>query len=108
LTEDQVAATPLRLLAPVLNICGSASLLSPQVFNPQQDRYGLLPAMTRIITGVRLPFAAPRLHRIERAGPGLDRPQGYERTLKGEIEVRDLSFRYGDDEPYVFENLTSA
>ena len=37
--------------------------------------------------------------------PGLDRPSGYERTLRGEIEVRGLSFRYGDDEPFIFENL---
>jgi ABC-type bacteriocin/lantibiotic exporter with double-glycine peptidase domain len=37
--------------------------------------------------------------------PGLDRPQGYERTLRGEIEVRGLSFRCSDDEPFIFENL---
>jgi ATP-binding cassette subfamily B protein RaxB len=36
---------------------------------------------------------------------GLDRPPGYERTLRGEIEVRDLSFRYTEGEPFIFENL---
>ncbi len=37
--------------------------------------------------------------------PGLDQPHGYERTLRGQIEVRGLSFRYGEDEPFVFENV---
>jgi ATP-binding cassette subfamily B protein RaxB len=37
--------------------------------------------------------------------PGLDRPQGYERILRGDIEARGLSFRYSDDEPFIFENL---
>ncbi len=37
--------------------------------------------------------------------PGLDQPMGYERTLRGEIEVRNLSFRYAEGEPFVFENL---
>ena len=37
--------------------------------------------------------------------PGLDRPIGYDRTLRGEIEVRGLSFRYSEDAPFVFENL---
>jgi ATP-binding cassette subfamily B protein RaxB len=37
--------------------------------------------------------------------PGLDQPPGYERTLRGEIEVRGLSFRYGDNEPFIFENV---
>jgi ATP-binding cassette subfamily B protein RaxB len=36
---------------------------------------------------------------------GLDQPPGYERTLRGEIEVRGLSFRYAEDEPFIFENL---
>ncbi len=36
---------------------------------------------------------------------GLDRPQGYERILRGDIEARGLSFRYSDDEPFIFENL---
>jgi ATP-binding cassette subfamily B protein RaxB len=37
--------------------------------------------------------------------PGLDQPLGYGRPLAGEIEVRGLSFRYSDDEPFVFENV---
>jgi ATP-binding cassette, subfamily B, bacterial CvaB/MchF/RaxB len=37
--------------------------------------------------------------------PGLDRPQGYERILRGDIEARGLSFRYSDDEPFILENL---
>jgi ATP-binding cassette subfamily B protein RaxB len=37
--------------------------------------------------------------------PGLDRPVGYERPLRGEIEVRGLSFRYSEDAPFIFENL---
>jgi ATP-binding cassette, subfamily B, bacterial CvaB/MchF/RaxB len=36
---------------------------------------------------------------------GLDRPTGYARPLRGAIEARGLSFRYSDDEPFVFENL---
>ena len=36
---------------------------------------------------------------------GLDQPTGYERTLRGEIEVKNLSFRYAEGEPFVFENL---
>jgi ATP-binding cassette, subfamily B, bacterial CvaB/MchF/RaxB len=31
-------------------------------------------------------------------------PEAYRRPLRGAVEVRDLSFRYGDDEPFVFEN----
>ncbi len=37
--------------------------------------------------------------------PGLDQPSGHERILRGEIEVRGLSFRYADDEPFIFENV---
>jgi ATP-binding cassette subfamily B protein RaxB len=37
--------------------------------------------------------------------PGLDRPPGYERVLRGEIEVRDLSFRYAEGEPFIFEHV---
>ncbi len=36
---------------------------------------------------------------------GLARPPGYERSLLGEIEVRDLSFRYSPDEPFILQNL---
>jgi ATP-binding cassette subfamily B protein RaxB len=36
---------------------------------------------------------------------GLDRPTGYVRPLLGAIEVRGLSFRYSEDEPFVFENV---
>jgi ATP-binding cassette, subfamily B, bacterial CvaB/MchF/RaxB len=31
-------------------------------------------------------------------------PASYRRELKGSVEVRDLSFRYSDNEPFVFEN----
>ena len=31
-------------------------------------------------------------------------PTSYRRELKGAVEVRELSFRYWDDEPFVFEN----
>jgi ATP-binding cassette subfamily B protein RaxB len=37
---------------------------------------------------------------------GLDQPPGYERTLRGEIEVRGLSFRYAEGEPLIFENVS--
>ena len=37
---------------------------------------------------------------------GLDRLPGYERPLRGEIEVRGLSFRYADGEPFIFENVS--
>jgi ATP-binding cassette subfamily B protein RaxB len=33
-------------------------------------------------------------------------PEAYRRALVGSVEIRDLSFRYGDDEPYVFENAS--
>jgi ATP-binding cassette subfamily B protein RaxB len=36
---------------------------------------------------------------------GLDRPLGYARVLRGEIEVRGVSFRYADGEPSIFENV---
>jgi ATP-binding cassette, subfamily B, bacterial CvaB/MchF/RaxB len=36
---------------------------------------------------------------------GLDRPTGYARPLLGAIEARGLSFRYSEDEPFVFENV---
>jgi ATP-binding cassette subfamily B protein RaxB len=38
--------------------------------------------------------------------PGLDQAPGYERTLRGEIEVRGLSFRYAEGEPLIFENVS--
>jgi ATP-binding cassette, subfamily B, bacterial CvaB/MchF/RaxB len=38
--------------------------------------------------------------------PGLDQPLGYERALRGEIEVRDLSFRYAESEPFIFEHVS--
>lgn len=33
-------------------------------------------------------------------------PEAYRRPLEGGVEVRALSFRYGDDEPFVFENAS--
>jgi ATP-binding cassette subfamily B protein RaxB len=39
--------------------------------------------------------------------PDLDQPSvsaAYRRPLTGGVEVRGLSFRYGDDEPFVFDN----
>jgi ATP-binding cassette subfamily B protein RaxB len=33
-------------------------------------------------------------------------PDAYRRPLEGGVEVRDLSFRYSDDEPFVFENAS--
>ena len=38
--------------------------------------------------------------------PGLGQPVGYERPLRGEIEVRRLSFRYSPSDPFVFENVS--
>ncbi len=38
--------------------------------------------------------------------PGLGQPVGYERPLRGEIEVRGLSFRYSPSDPFVFENVS--
>jgi ATP-binding cassette subfamily B protein RaxB len=37
--------------------------------------------------------------------PGLDRTLGYQRQLRGEIEVSGLFFRYAEGQPYVFENV---
>ena len=37
--------------------------------------------------------------------PGLDGSFGYERRLRGEIEVRKLAFRYAEGEPFIFENI---
>jgi ATP-binding cassette subfamily B protein RaxB len=42
---------------------------------------------------------------LTEAEPGLDQPVGYARPLAGAIEARELSFRYSDDEPFVFENV---
>jgi ATP-binding cassette subfamily B protein RaxB len=33
-------------------------------------------------------------------------PAAYQRPLEGGVEVKALSFRYGDDEPFVFENAS--
>ena len=33
-------------------------------------------------------------------------PDAYRRPLEGAVEVRNLSFRYGDNEPFVFENAS--
>jgi ATP-binding cassette subfamily B protein RaxB len=41
--------------------------------------------------------------------PDLSRPsvpEAYRRPLEGSVEVRNLSFRYGADEPFVFENAS--
>ena len=45
------------------------------------------------------------------AEPDLAQPstaEAYRRPLQGSVEVRNLSFRYGDDEPLVFENANFA
>ena len=35
-------------------------------------------------------------------------PSAYQRPLEGAVEVRNLSFRHGPDEPFVFENVSFA
>jgi ATP-binding cassette subfamily B protein RaxB len=37
---------------------------------------------------------------------GASVPAAYRRPVEGAVEVRGLSFRYGDDEPFVFENAS--
>jgi ATP-binding cassette, subfamily B, bacterial CvaB/MchF/RaxB len=37
--------------------------------------------------------------------PGHDRPPGYARPIKGRIELRNVSFRYADGEPFVLEDI---
>ena len=38
--------------------------------------------------------------------PGLDQPIGHHKALLGEIEVRNLSFRYSESDPWIFENVS--
>lgn len=38
--------------------------------------------------------------------PVCARPGMYDREVEGNLEVRNLSFRYADSEPYVFENIS--
>jgi ATP-binding cassette subfamily B protein RaxB len=38
--------------------------------------------------------------------PVCARPGVYDRPVEGHLEVRNLSFRYADSEPYVFENIS--
>jgi ATP-binding cassette subfamily B protein RaxB len=38
--------------------------------------------------------------------PGSHRPAAYQHPVQGNIEVRNLSFRYAEGEPFVFENVS--
>jgi ATP-binding cassette, subfamily B, bacterial CvaB/MchF/RaxB len=40
--------------------------------------------------------------------PGHDAPLAYIENIKGKIEVRNVSFRYAETEPYVLENINFA
>src|SRR4051812_47766717 len=37
--------------------------------------------------------------------PGHDQPLSFSRELQGAIELRNISFRYADSEPYILENI---
>src|SRR5215204_937282 len=38
--------------------------------------------------------------------PGYDRPPGYARAISGRIELRNISFRYAETEPFVLDNVS--